>query len=200
MTRLIAALVCLAALPLAMAAPVPTHLMKDPPLYYPVQKGTRWVYLDNGVEHQYVVSDVEKNKRGDAFIVTVVEVKGEKQTLYRKMEVSRSGLLWLETTEGDAFDEPIRLLRCPVVANEDWPYWCSGSGTIAKFDGMMKVVGNEQVEVPAGKFNAVRVKDKWSIGGDGLKDKCTWWFAPNVGVVKMEYGGRDIVLKSFTSK
>jgi len=172
--------------------------MKDPPLYYPVQKGARWVYLQNGTEFQYEVSDVKKSKRGDGDIVTVVQVEGEKRTLYRKMEVSRRGLLWLETVHGDAFDEPIRMLRCPAVAKDDWPYRSSGSGGIGQCQGTMKVIGTEEVEVPAGKYNAVHVEDEsWIVGGPDKKHRCHHWFAPGVGLVKADYGTEAWVLKSF---
>jgi hypothetical protein len=60
------------------------------------------------------------------------------------------------------------------------------------------VIGEEVVEVPAGKFTAVRVDSVYSA--DGEESTMSRWFAPNVGLVKMVHGGgsRTTVLKSFT--
>lgn len=199
MARLFAVLFALvAALPALPAAPVPKHLFpKDPPLYYPTTKGTRWVYLEDKVEREYVVTKVEKNRTRDATIVSVAAVTEGKERPYRKVEVSRRGLFWLETTEEKAFDEPIQFFRCPVVAGDVVPYRCSGPGGIATMKGTMKVIAVEEIEVPAGTFTAVRVEDGYSHGD--FKSRETHWFAPEVGLVKSDYGRRDIhVLKSFT--
>ena len=61
----------------------------------------------------------------------------------------------------------------------------------------MKVVGVEDIEVPAGKFSAVRVEDEYSFRGGEEKSRETYWFAPNVGVVKADYGHTKVILKSF---
>jgi hypothetical protein len=198
MTRLLSAVIGLGlALPLV-AAPVPTHLFpKDPPLYHPIRKGTRWVYLEGGDEHRYVVTEVQKSKSGDATLVSIAEVTDKKQTPYRKMEVSRNGLLWVETG-GSAFDKPLRMLRCPVHTNDTWSFETSGPGGIVRSEGTMKVVGIEQVKVPAGTFSAVRVEEEFTLGGGDYKHHSTYWYAPEVGLVKEEYGNSTAVLKSFT--
>jgi hypothetical protein len=58
----------------------------------------------------------------------------------------------------------------------------------------------EEVEVPAGKFKAIRVEEKT----DALLMSATRWFAPGVGLVKMvTISGKNEqiqVLKSYTSK
>jgi hypothetical protein len=60
--------------------------------------------------------------------------------------------------------------------------------------------GSEEVEVPAGKYKAVRVDADGTIAG--TRTGVTYWFAPDIGVVKMRYSiaGSDSVLelKSFT--
>ena len=154
------------------------------------------MYFKNNKEYRYMVTDVETNPSGDAMLVTVCEVNGEKQTPYRKMEVSRRGLIWVETLGGAAFDEPLRMLQCPVVVGDELPYRTSGRD-IPTTEGTMKVVGVEEVEVPAGKFTAVRIEDEYSFSGRGKKNCNTHWFAPGVGLVKWSSGQFESVLKSF---
>jgi hypothetical protein len=166
---------------------------RDQPLYYPTQKGARWVYLDGDADREYVVSGAEQNKSSDATIVTISEVNGENQKPWRAMAVSRRGLVWLEAS-GSAFDEPIWVLRCPVVVNDELPYRAFGSG-VAVCEGTMKVVGFEEVEVPAGKFSAVRVEDAFTLGG--RKHCWTYWFVQEVGFVRYDFNSTKMVLKSF---
>jgi len=58
----------------------------------------------------------------------------------------------------------------------------------------------EDVEVPAGKFHAVRVESEEPVGKE-LTQKTTTWYAPGVGWVKMvlQFGdAKEVkVLKSF---
>jgi hypothetical protein len=104
----------------------------------------------------------------------------------------------VETTDGSAFDEPVRVLRCPAVVDAEWPARTSGPGGIAKTEGTIRVAGVEEVEVPAGTFSAVRVEWAFSLDGRVQKDHHTYWFAPGVGVVKETLGLSTWVLKSFT--
>jgi hypothetical protein len=198
MARLLIALTSLGAVVPLLAAPVPKHLFtKEPPLYYSTQKGTRWVYLEGKVEHHYEITDVEKTKANAAFLVSVAEVKGGKRTPYRTMEVSPRGLVWVETSERAAFDEPVSMLRCPVAANEKWSYQTSGPGGIGNTKGTMTVVGVEDIEVPAGKFSTVRVDQEYKLVGLDKQFRHSFWYAKDVGLVKADYGASTLVLKSF---
>ncbi|MBP3956291.1 hypothetical protein J8F10_13455 [Gemmata sp. G18] len=202
MVRLLVVLLAVVALiGLAPAAPVPKHLLpKDGPLYHPVQKGTRWVYLDNGAEYHYELTAADPTASGTT-VVTISQMKNGEPTPYRKVEVSERGLLWTETV-GIAFDTPACLLRCPVQPGDAWAYSLSRPNTaLARAKGTMKVPGTETVEVPAGKFAAVRVDEKRAVLAPGLPDtnlELTSWYAPNVGQVKWVCGKRERVLKSFT--
>src|SRR4051812_7250341 len=71
MPRLLTLITIAALVSLAPAAPIPTRLFpKEPPLYFPIQKGGTWVYDDGQAEEKLVVSAVEKTKEG--VVVTVV--------------------------------------------------------------------------------------------------------------------------------
>ncbi len=46
--------------------------------------------------------------------------------------------------------------------------------------------GTEEVQVPAGKYQAVSVKIETTVNGN--KISTTYWFAPEVGIVKQTMG------------
>ncbi|WP_020474616.1 TapB family protein [Zavarzinella formosa] len=58
----------------------------------------------------------------------------------------------------------------------------------------------EDVEVPAGKFKTIRLEMKSQVGR--VKTEATYWYAPNLGLVKMTGMSGNLesvmVLKSFT--
>jgi hypothetical protein len=58
----------------------------------------------------------------------------------------------------------------------------------------------EEVEVPAGKYRALRVDQTMGTGNDAVRS--SWWFAPHIGPVKWTHKDRTrefvMVLKSFT--
>ena len=84
---------------------------------------------------------------------------------------------------GEALEKPVPLLKMPAKVGTKWES-DSGQHTVTK---------EEEVEVPAGKFPAIRVE---LVSG---ASKTLLWFAPNVGLVKMQSEGseRMLVLKEF---
>jgi hypothetical protein len=201
MTRLLGAFFGLAgAVALVAAAPVPTHLMpKDPPLYHPVQKGTRWVYEGGLHEGTFVISAAEKDEKDKTTVVTIAQVQpGGKEEPYQKLAVSRRGVLWLANPS--PLDTPVWLIKNPVKAGEAWDFQTSGPAVV-EGKGTRRVVGVETVEVPAGKFTAVRVEEDFTgiFNGKPIdRFRQTVWFAPGVGIVQSDFEGIKTVLKSFT--
>lgn len=89
-----------------------------------------------------------------------------------------------------------------------WKYRYELKGKVSVFDliGFLEVtnriVAKETVEVPAGKFEALRLEaDFQGQFGVGFGGKATYWFAPGVGVVKQlsegNFGGKSLVLIEF---
>ncbi|MBP3956287.1 hypothetical protein J8F10_13435 [Gemmata sp. G18] len=198
---LVALLVVTALIGLAPAAPVPKHLMPEEPLYHPVKKGTRWVYTDNDIERVYEIADVKPAKHGGS-IVTVEAVTNTGRVLEEKLEVSPRGLVRLEHLGAPAAS-PVRLLRCPVQADKEWPFRTDRAVPNGPYiQGTMTATGPEDVTVPAGTFSAIRVELKATLfmGDTPVSDiNVTSWYAPNVGTVKYtSTGGFKRELKSFT--
>jgi hypothetical protein len=186
----ITALTLLAAL--APAAPVPRDADK-PILYHPVQVGARWTYQTDSGERVLTVTRVEA--RGGTKVVHVGHVEaGGKVTPFVVMEVSGRGLVQTHTG-GHQFDRAMTRFLQPAGPGERWGYHIF-------FGQKDEQVGTctrgpvEQVVVPAGTFLAVRVDCAYTFFGAARS--AAFWYAADVGEVKMEADGNTRVLTSFT--
>ncbi|VTR94628.1 Uncharacterized protein OS=Pirellula staleyi (strain ATCC 27377 / DSM 6068 / ICPB 4128) GN=Psta_2333 PE=4 SV=1 [Gemmata massiliana] len=165
------------------AAPVPKHLMpKNEPLYFPTTVGTKWVYDHNGqAEITNEITAVEEKGGGK-----LVTVNGNSARPTR-WHVSRAGVYIVSM--GDEECKPaIPMLQLPHAPGATWT---TESMHGSKLKGLFASHGPELVEVGAGKFQAIRVEVEW-VGNN----KVTFWYAPDVGVVKAA-GGLRKELKSF---
>jgi hypothetical protein len=203
-SRLLAAALGLAALvPLAPAAPVPKEADK-PPLYFPTRLGdTRvWAWADNvasdSVEFTEVVTEVE-SKNGTK-LITVETTSGKKYRCTDRYSLSEKGLFRL-AHDDHRYDRPWCVLKAPYRAGDKWAV------DVVNHHGVgvksTHTIGElEWVEVPAGKFRALRVDTEHD--GETPRLTATSWYAPNVGLVKMvprSRAGKEegaFVLKSFT--
>jgi hypothetical protein len=167
-----------------LAAPVP-RAVKDSRPYFPTTVGTKWVYeTPGGALESAVVSAVEKD--GDDLIVSREGVDGTR-TVYSKMLVSAEGLRQEREFSGGKIGW---VLKATLKPGDSWDMPEGGKRT---------VIGPEEVEVPAGKFDALRVE--WEQSGM----KQTSWYARGVGEVKRvtKSGNTETVtrtLKSFEPK
>ncbi|QDU20564.1 TapB family protein [Urbifossiella limnaea] len=182
--RLLTVAFLAAACPVA-AAPIP-EAAKEQPLYFPTTVGAKWVYERAGVEQEPVrVVSVEKS--GKEVVVSRAGADGTAWR-YAKVFVSPAGLRESRLTPTGK-SEVVWVLKLPLKAGESWAV------------GEMKrtVHGPEAVDVPAGRFQAVKVVDEHDSGAQLVA-----WYAPGVGRVKqasVSPKGKETVtllLKSFT--
>jgi hypothetical protein len=154
--------------------------------------GAKWVYGYDGKEEAEVVTAVEK--KDTSLIVTVQRVDGFGRKSDSQVRVSKDGLFRL--TGGPAVKHPpMCLLKLPHKAGAKWETF---TGAWDMFESTVTAHGPEKIEVPAGKFEAIRVETKFpQREGDSIVGK--YWYAPGVGLVKQTYGGYVRVLKSFTA-
>lgn len=147
----------------ALAAPIPKGAGMAT-IYFPTTVDAKWVYEREGPQDEsVVVSAVEKD--GDDLIVSRKGVDGT-QTIYAKMVVSTEGLRQVrELTDGKVG----WVLKTKLKSGDSWEVPDGGKRTVH---------GPEDIEVPAGKFKALRVV--WESDGRTL----TSWYAPGVGEVK----------------
>lgn len=193
-----AALLTLAAAT-ALTAPVPKA--KGKVLYFPTTVGAESVFVetDRGVksERTQTVTKVEYEK--GAYQVTLQLAYDKKVVGGVVYAVSESGLS--HQLDGPGRDPPVQWLKVTAKPGDSWE---------CKFDGGVELVtfthvGEEEVEVPAGKFKALRVDSYRVTAKFRQKIRTSVWVAPEVGTVKgfsHSGGGPDdnIVceLKSFT--
>jgi hypothetical protein len=189
-----AVLVSLAGVP---AAPVPPP-PKTPPLYFPTTVGTRWVYQTQGEKRESVEVVMEvKEKDGEKWVAVGSECEG-KVEYHHAISVSDKGLAVVDTSVSD-LDEPSWLLKLPHKAGNKWDYGIAPA-CVGQWKGTALADGPEKVTVPAGRFEAIRVKVDITFAGD--RRRVTTWYAPGIGKVKeivtTDSGDRVEVLKSFT--
>jgi hypothetical protein len=209
MTRMSAGL-ALFILPAALAAPA---VKGKPGLYHPTKVGDKRVYesKEGGTTKEILneVSEVEEVRKG-VLRVTVLQStargSGRQQLAY---EVSDQGVFNAPPIPESAVAVQ-QILRLPPREGDSWTQDTFGDpppqgigpkgGPAIKQPKTFTMGKEEEVEVPAGKFKAVRVVSKWSLNGRDVEN--TSWHAPGVGVVKMvtKAGGTEEVrvLKSFT--
>jgi hypothetical protein len=179
----------------ALAAPIP-EAAKKPVLYFPVQKGARWVYVWSGGSRKTeevveVVTAVEDGKDG-AKLITVARVgRDEKPFPFQIYEVSNRGLFWKKNLVGASFDPPTCALKLPHKSGQTWRLSDPNS-----LNTRLTALGPEKVEVPAGEFECIRVEQRDDRSPDPTQ---TRWYAPGIGQVQVRSGDLLIVLKSFTA-
>jgi hypothetical protein len=196
----VAALATVLGIAVAPAAPVPKST-QNPPLYYPTRVGATWVYQheESGeLTTERVTDVVEKN---GAMIVTVSKVTDGARYAPRIYAVNRSGVYVLYA--GTArFNPPVCDIMSPCKPGDKWDVVTGLAEIPPSFSSRRTVVAVERVEVPAGRFDAVRVAVSYHQDDRPGPPRYTCWFAAGVGVVKVASGDRtdrrsDKVLKSF---
>jgi hypothetical protein len=198
------------------AAPVPKG--KPEPAYLPTAVGAEAVYryrcvvvppaggppgarppavADSTVT--VVVTAVEQ--KGGETLVTLAETLDGKDQGSDTFVVSGKGVFNVKTIspgppeQSWKHDPPICLLSLPHKPGQKWT--CDNPaqpGGLVAVKATKTAHGPEEVEVPAGKYTAIRVEHRGKAGD------ATFWYAPGVGLVKMV--SKDVVqeLESFTPR
>jgi len=179
--------VLLASLPgLTQEAAQKTQTSDKTPDYYPLKVGTKWEYqLDVGKGQKFtVVYQIAKveNVNGKPQAVMEQLVNGEVQAT-EHVGVEPGGVFKYRFKEVEV-SPPVCLLKYPVKEGLSWE-------TETKIGGKQLTVsgregGTEEIQVPAGKYRAISAKIDTAV--DGQKVSTTYWFAPDVGIVKQSMG------------
>lgn len=174
----------------AVAAPVPKG--KEAKLYFPTTVGAKRVMVrtsgqvmvetvqevirvdEKDGKHRVTVTEEEINHIPGAFGKAVPPVVRNQELMF---EVSGDGFFRPSTSDGKEILHPIIDLR--VKAGETWTAKVLGDGKTILTYTMGK---EDEVEVPAGKFTALRVQFECESGS--YKQKSTLWYARDVGVIK----------------
>ena len=185
-------LLILFALPALLSA---SPVLNDGPKkhFHPTSKGTKWVYKSGGVRIANTIDEVEV-KGGETIVNIVFEESNNKTSPVETLLLNEKGMFRIHAL-GDKVDPPICLLKLPAKVGTKW------SGKLDDFVIVdnSTIVGIEVVEVPAGKFKAIRVeldlqfKDITSID----THLPTHWYVEGIGLVKSHIGKSTSELVEF---
>jgi hypothetical protein len=141
-------------------------------------------------ERVKVIDKVKDAESAKVITVISLDAKGAKFSDEEETEVSANGLVQ-RGSGGKQLDVPLVILKTPIAVGTSWEVKTVG------FEGVATIGAIETIEVPAGKFEAVRVDLEQTVGGRNRKVQA--WYALGIGLVKMTQNGEELwLLKSFT--
>jgi hypothetical protein len=152
--------------------------------YFPLQVGYSWTYR-NTEEGGYTVKVLSEEPHEGGPIRYVVELSSGVKILQTYSKLVGWVLFHAEKYpehEGleATYEPPKKYLPNPLIVGQKWE-WTGKDPTQVEYREASRVVGQETVTVPAGKFRAMKVVTE--IAGIGVKTR-TNWYAADVGLVK----------------
>jgi hypothetical protein len=153
--------------------------------YFPLRAGDSWTYR-HSEGSQFTIKVLKEEKQPDGTLRYIVELHSGGLIHYTYSKPS--GWVYLHRTDYTDqeglkinFQPPKPYLKNPLVAGAKWR-WAGKDVSGNESTESSRVIGLEWVEVPAGKFRAMKIISEIASGG-GVVTK-TFWYAPGVGCVK----------------
>jgi hypothetical protein len=179
------------------AAPVPKEILKKFPDYYPLLPGTEWEYEgDGGPAVTLKVTDYA-NKDG-VQTATLKSFVKEKAVASECIRIDQTGV-YRTQINNMKIEPPILMFKFGIKDETEWT--TNSNVGESKIDVNCKLEGVEEIKVPAGKYQAVKMTGTGMIGD--TKSQMTYHYAEGVGIVKMAYSLQDakttLSLKKFTA-
>lgn len=163
--------------------------------YFPLKQKTKWTYkvMDQTVE--VVVNGTEKiNNEECTKVDTLVNGKVVASELY---SIKPDGIYRVKVKD-DKIEPPVKILQLPVKKDAEWEIKSKVGNQSVSGKFKIKEI-NDKTTVPAGSYSTVYVE-----GNDmeiaGTKTTVKTWYAPNVGVVKLEFKIQDAVSELVLTK
>ncbi|HYH69583.1 MAG TPA: hypothetical protein VD866_33110 [Urbifossiella sp.] len=185
---------------------------KESQLYYPIRVGDKREYLVGAdVISTHEVKSVEE-RDGDWFVSELISTSASEQTRSVSHRVSDTGLRSVGSIDSGTEFRAYPLLKLapggnPLPDGTTWEVDDAGA-TPGNYLKLIYTASAEEIEVPAGKYKAVKVemRTRCEVNGKVLPEtsRATTWYAKRVGVVKGVRTSPDgkeigrIELKSFT--
>jgi hypothetical protein len=182
----------------AASAPAPKDRLFP---YAPTRIGDTAIYeiSANGKEQEMTEQVTGVERKGREIVITTTTQINNRKSVTNRYSYSDEGLFRL-TLGAREYDPPLCLLKLPARPGLKWEGtdWLTKGGERAMTYTIKDV---EEIEVPAGKFKAIRVETE-SKQSENNVTRSTTWYAPGVGPVKTVSQVRTFemvrVLKSFT--
>lgn len=163
---------------------------EPPPDYFPLRVGDWWKYRSttaDGKQSEFTIKVLSADKQGDGTNLYLVETLSTFQPIhdwYSKPpgQVLMHRIAYPKNEALKADYQPVKFyLKNPLSVGSSWEW--KGKGMMGvEIEESSRVMGSEAVEVPAGKFQAMKVETKVIQGGTPVTK--TYWFANWVGLVK----------------
>jgi hypothetical protein len=163
---------------------------EPPPDYFPLRVGDWWKYQStaaNGTQSEFSMKVLSEEKQANGEAHYQVEIQSTFKPIHEWYSKPAGWVLWHREvyTSNESMKvsfEPVRqYLKNPLAQGATWAW--KGKGMMGvDIDESHQVIGVETIEVPAGKFQAMKVETKVNQGGT-LVTK-TYWYANWIGLVK----------------
>jgi hypothetical protein len=161
------------------------------PDYFPLKAGTKWTYeLSQGGKKVKINSQIAKVETTDGKSLSLFETTINGEVAATEHLASTDAGVFRHRVNGIELAPPICILKYPLKKDDTWETETTIANEQLKIKG--KVIDNEEVTVAAGKYKAFRVEVETSAAG--MRATTTFWFAPDVGVVKQstENAGKTV--------
>jgi hypothetical protein len=175
---------------LALLAATAQKPQPPPPDYFPLRVGDWWKYRSttaDGKQSEFTVKVLSAEKQADGTNLYLVETLTSFQPIndwYSKPSgwVLMHRIAYPKNEALKADYQPVKqYLKNPLSAGASWSW--KGKGMMGvDIEETSQVAGPEAIEVPAGKFQAMKVETKVIQGGTPVTK--VYWFANWIGMVK----------------
>lgn len=162
----------------------------EPQNYYPLQVGNKWEYrVEVAGNSAKAVSSITKMEIIDGTGTSLARLEAlvnNNVVATEHLRVDGKGV-FRHRNNNQEINPPICLLKYPAKAGDKW----SGDITVGKEKGKYDCETKEEnVEVPAGKFKALKVTVTLQAKGQNVTT--AYWFAKDVGFVKQTVEAGDL--------
>jgi hypothetical protein len=161
--------------------------------YFPLRVGDSWTYR-NSEAGGYTLKVLSEEPQEGGAARCLVELRSE--VIIQNVFSKADGWVLLHSEnypehEGlkATYEPPKQYLRNPLIAGQKWE-WTGKDPTQVERHESYRVIGLENITVPAGKFRAMKVISEISSGAAPMTK--TSWYADGVGLVKTTTEGGQI--------
>lgn len=162
---------------------------KDPPPdYFPLRVGDFWKYratTADGKQSEFTMKVLSTEKEGESSLY-LLEIMSTQpvHVWYSKPAgwVLEHRHAYPQSNQKGEFQPVKQYLKNPLKAGDSWQWKGKQPMLTTENEEANQVTGPELIEVPAGKFQAMKVVTKLNQGGMPVTK--TYWYANWVGLVK----------------
>jgi hypothetical protein len=160
--------------------------------YYPLKIGNTWTYKIG--DTKFVLKVAKMEERNKQLCARVEMSVNDKVQVVEHVAVKDDGVYRYAFENKDA-DPPVRFLKLPAKKDESWEI----KSTIGaeKLSGTMKTSEIDKMTVGGKEYEKVIASSSDNLDANGQKISFTYYFAPNVGMIKqtIKIQGQEVVIE-----